>query len=130
MYGQYVRQTEDKNKSNTRKWPRKSNLKGCTEALICSAQEQALRTNYVKFHIDKTGESALCRICRVENKTVSHIVSECKMLAQKNTKRGMTMYAGMFIGNYVKNMTSKEHNNGTSMSQMESLRTKGTRWSH
>ena len=37
------------------------NLKGCTEALICSAQEQALRTNYVKFHIDKTGESTLCR---------------------------------------------------------------------
>ena len=49
---------------------RKSNLKGCTEALICSAQEQALRTNYVKFHIDKTGESSLCRMYRVENETV------------------------------------------------------------
>ena len=65
MYGQYVRQIEDKEKSNTWKWQRKSNLKGCTKALICSAQEQALRTNYVKFHIDKGGESHLCRICRV-----------------------------------------------------------------
>ena len=55
LYGQYVRQIEDKDKSNTWKWLRKSNLKGCTEAIICSAQEQALRTNYVKFHIDKTG---------------------------------------------------------------------------
>ena len=55
MYGQYVRKIEDKDKSNTWKWLRKSNLKGCTEAIICSAQEQALRTNYVKFHIDKTG---------------------------------------------------------------------------
>ena len=45
MYGQYIRQIEDKDKSNTRKWLRKSNLKGCTGALICSAQEQALGMN-------------------------------------------------------------------------------------
>ena len=42
--------------------------------------------------------------------------------------RGMTMFAGIFIGNYAKNMTSKEHNSGTSMSQMELLRAKGTRF--
>ena len=34
---------------------KESNLKGCTEAIICCAQEEALRTNYVKFQIDKTG---------------------------------------------------------------------------
>ena len=38
------------------------------------------------------------------------------------------MYAGIFIGNYAKNMTSKEHNSGTSMSHRELLRTKGTRF--
>ena len=36
------------------------------------------------------------------------------------------MYAAKFIGNYAKNMASKEHDSGTSMSQMELLRTKGT----
>ena len=87
MYGQYVRQIEDKDKSNTWKWLRKSNLKGCTLALICSAREQVLRTNYVKFHIDKAGESPVCRMCRVENETVSDIASECKMLAQKEYKK-------------------------------------------
>ena len=35
---------------------RKSDLKGCTEALICSAQEQSIRTNYIKYNIDKTAE--------------------------------------------------------------------------
>ena len=65
MYGQYVRQIEYKGKSNTWKWLRKSNLKRCTEVLICSAQEQALRANYVKFHIDKTSESPLCRMHRL-----------------------------------------------------------------
>ena len=87
MYEQYVRQIEDKDKSNTWKWLRKSNLKGCNEALICSAQVQVLRTIYVKFHIDKTGESLLCRMCRAENETVSHIVSEYKMLTQKKYKK-------------------------------------------
>ena len=38
------------------------------------------------------------------------------------------MYAGIFIGDYVKNMTFKEHNSGTSMSQMELLGTKSTRF--
>ena len=86
MYGEYVRQIEDKDKSNTWKWLKKSNLKGCTKAIICSAQEQALRTNYVKFHINKTGESPLCRMCRVENDAVSHIVREYKILAQEEYK--------------------------------------------
>ena len=41
----------------------------------------------MKFHIDKAGKSALCRMCRVENETVLHIVSECKMLAKKKNKK-------------------------------------------
>ena len=57
MHEQYLKQIQDKDKSNTWKGLRKNSLKGCTEALISSAQEQALRTNYVKFYIDKTGES-------------------------------------------------------------------------
>ena len=43
-------------------WLSKSNLKIRTEALLCAAQEQAIRTNYIKHHIDKTSESTLCRL--------------------------------------------------------------------
>ena len=128
MYGQYVRKIEDKDKRNTWKWLRKSNLKGCTEGLICTAQKQALRTNYVEFYIDKTGGLPLCRMCRVENEAVSHIVSEYKMLAQKEYKKGMTIHSGIFIGNYVKNMAFKVRSIGTSMNQMDLLRAKGTRF--
>ena len=74
MYGQYVRKTEDKHKCNIWNWLRKSNLKGCTKTLICSAQEQALRTNYVRFHVEKTGESPLCRMCIVEETRQYHIL--------------------------------------------------------
>ena len=66
---------------------RKGNLKGCTEALTCSAQEKSIRTNYIKYKIDKTAELPLCRLCGTRNETISHIVSECGKLAQKDYKR-------------------------------------------
>ena len=69
------------------KWLKDSDLKGCTEALICSAQEQAIRTNNTKIYIDKTNDSPMCRMCGERNETVSHIISECSKLAQKEYKR-------------------------------------------
>ena len=56
MHGQYVRDMTGVDWGKTWQWMRKGDLNGCTEALICSAQEQALRTNYIKFHIDKKAE--------------------------------------------------------------------------
>ena len=54
---------------------------------MCSAQEQSIRTNYIKYNIDKTAESPLCRMCGTRNETISHIVSECGKPAQKEYKR-------------------------------------------
>ena len=66
---------------------RKSDLKGYTEVSICSAQEQSIRANYIKYNIDKTAESPLCRMCGTRNETISHMVSERGKLAQKEYKR-------------------------------------------
>ena len=55
--------------------------------MICSAQEQSIRTNYIKQNIDKTAKSPLCRICGTRNETISHIVCRCGKLAQKEYKR-------------------------------------------
>ena len=52
-------------------------------ALSFAAQEQALRTNYVKFNIDKSVKSPLCRLRKQKAETINHIVSECKMLANR-----------------------------------------------
>ena len=65
---------------------RKADLKIQTESLLCAAEEQALRTNYGKYHIDMSVESPLCRMCEEKGETVHHIVSECKKLAQKKYK--------------------------------------------
>ena len=83
MHEQFARDMEKKNKNNTWRWMRKSDLKGCTEALICGAPEQSMWINYIKYNIDKSAESPLCRMCGTRNETISHIVSECGKLTQK-----------------------------------------------
>ena len=46
--------SEKVDKDKTWQWLSKSELKIGTEALLCATQEQAVRTNNVKQHIDKT----------------------------------------------------------------------------
>ena len=88
MYGQYCRETSDDiDKEKRWLWLKNSDLKAETEALICAAQEQALRTNYIKFNIDKTVESPLCRMCGEKGESVGHLISGCKKLAQREYKR-------------------------------------------
>ena len=41
---------------------------------------------YIKFHIDKTSDSPLRRSFGKKGETVSHIISKCKKLAQKEYK--------------------------------------------
>ena len=55
--------------------------------MLCAAQEQAIRTNYVKHKIDKQAKPPLCRMCDKKSETITHIVSECEKLAQKECKR-------------------------------------------
>ena len=88
MYGQYAREMGNGlDMKMTWRYLNKSDLKGCTEALICSAQEQALRTSYTKYHIDKTADSPLCRMCVEKGESVGHLISECSKLTQKEYKR-------------------------------------------
>ena len=55
MYGQFARDMpEEIDKDLSWTWLVQSDLKVQTEATICAAQEQALRTNYSKNKIDKT----------------------------------------------------------------------------
>ena len=64
MHGQFIRKmTEKVDKGKTWQWLSSGDLKVGIEALLCAAQEQAISTNYMKYHIDKTSESHLYRLC-------------------------------------------------------------------
>ena len=41
----------------------------------------------MKYHIDKTSESPLCRLCGKKGQSAQHITSGCEKLAQKEYKR-------------------------------------------
>ena len=88
MYGQYNRDLrKEVDRERTWWWLKKGDLKPETEALLCAAQEQAPRTNFVKLHIGRTVESPLCRLCGEKGEHITHLISECKKLAQKEYKR-------------------------------------------
>ena len=88
MYGQFVREMpEEIDKDLSWKWLVQSDLKVQSEATICAAQEQALRTNYTKNKIDKTSENPLCRMCGERGETVQQLICEYKKLAQRSYKR-------------------------------------------
>ena len=47
-----------------------------------TAQEQAIRTKYIRKVIDKEDIDPKCRMCGERDETVAHILAGCKMLAQ------------------------------------------------
>ena len=62
MHGQFVREMPEKvDKDKSCQWLSKNDLKIGIEVLLCAAEKQAIRTNYVKQYIDQTSESLLCR---------------------------------------------------------------------
>ena len=67
-------------------WLRKENLKREAESLLIAAQNNAIRTNYIKARIDKTQQNSRCRLCGEREETIIHIISECSKLAQKEYK--------------------------------------------
>ena len=62
-------------------------LKVQTEATVCAAQGQALRTNYTKSKIDKTSANPQCRMCSERGETLQHVIRECEKLVQREYMR-------------------------------------------
>lgn len=63
LYEQFVREADGQRSEETWTWLKEGKLKRKTEALIVAAQDQAIRTNYVKANIDKSQVDPRCRMC-------------------------------------------------------------------
>ena len=61
-------------------------LKRETESLLIAAQNNSIRTKYIKTRIDKTQQNIKCSLCDDRDETTNHIISECRKLAQKEYK--------------------------------------------
>ena len=88
LHSAFLRETEEvRDDDNSWLWVKKGYLKKETEGLIMAAQDQAIRTNWIRHNIDKEVFSPSCRLCGERDETISHIVSECKELAQNDYKK-------------------------------------------
>ena len=87
LHGQFLRDIEEVADEKTKNWMKNGHLKRETESLIIAAQDQAIRTNAIKAKIDKTRDDSICRMCNAKDETITHIISECPKLAQKEYKR-------------------------------------------
>ena len=55
--------------------------------MIFAAQEQALRTNWIRKNIDGQEVSEKCRMCGERDESIIHLIAKCKKLAQKEYKQ-------------------------------------------
>ena len=68
-------------------WIRKGYLKKETESSIFAMQEQSLRTNWIRKNIDGQELLEKCRMCGERDASITHLIAECKKLAQKKYKQ-------------------------------------------
>ena len=57
LYGHFMRQTNEISHWKKLSWLKKGNLKRETKSLLRAAQNNAIRTNYIKSRIDKTQQT-------------------------------------------------------------------------
>ena len=86
LYGRFKRRINNISQEKTWTWQRKGNFMRETESLLIAAQNNTIRTNHIKPRIDKTQQNSKCRLCSDRDKTIYHIISECRTLAQKEYK--------------------------------------------
>ena len=64
-----------------------------------AAQDQASRTNAIKARIDKTSSDSKCRLCKVKEEIIDHLVSSCSKIAQTDHKERHNKVASMLHWN-------------------------------
>ena len=82
LHGRFLKDTEKVSTERTWQWLKGGHLKKETEVMVCAAQEQALRVNLIKNHIDGQDVSPMCRLCGESSETVMHFSSSCPGLAK------------------------------------------------
>ena len=81
LHGQWP-ELMDELRADSFRWLQNAHLKSVIESLLVAAQDQALHTNWLGFHIMKNINSDLCRRCKMFPETIEHIVAGCPVIAQ------------------------------------------------
>ena len=96
LHGAFLQQISDE--AGEESWRRLRNglLKKETEGLILAAQGQALRTNSIKYSIDKISDTPLCRLCVL--KQYDTLSVDARSLPRESIGSGMTRWPCGYTG--------------------------------
>ena len=86
QHGVFFRQIQSIDGINCKKflgWLNKCYLSPNDEGYLCAAQELALFTKYHEKNILRNSMDDRCRVCRVGQETITHLLSGCDNLARK-----------------------------------------------
>jgi hypothetical protein len=86
LHGKFLVDVEEVADARSWQWIQGGYLAKSTEAYVFAAQEQALRTRFVRAKIDGEDVDSMCRVCGKEIETVPHLASACGGLAQSQYK--------------------------------------------
>ena len=84
MYRCIKRLTNEISHEKTRTWLRKGKFKRETESLLIAAQNNPIKIKCVKAKVDKTQENSKCKLCSDRDEMITHIISKCSKLSQKD----------------------------------------------
>ena len=88
LHGMFFRKISGIADERTWQWLNGGFLTKATEGYVMAAQEQALRTRWVKAKIDGEADvDPMCRLCGKIEETVTHLVGGCGVLAKKQYTR-------------------------------------------
>ncbi|XP_078022977.1 uncharacterized protein LOC144462717 [Epinephelus lanceolatus] len=83
----------------TYQWLKNAGLTDSAEALIITAQEQALSTRAIEARVYHSRSDQRCRLCKDAPETVQHIVAGCKMQAGSAYMERHNQVAGIVYRN-------------------------------
>ena len=86
LYENFKRQTKEISHEKTWIWLSGVNLKREHESLLITAQNNAIKINYIKSRIDKTQQISNCKLYIDRYETINQKITECRKLAQKEYK--------------------------------------------
>ena len=110
LHGEFLRETESTDDGNRWEWLKRGELKLETEILLCAAQEQTLRVNAIKYSIDKTSNTALCRLC---NEKIESIAVRVQFRLKVNIENIMARLGPTCTGCCVRSITYNAVTSGT-----------------
>ena len=87
LHGKTLGEMKEVGSERNWQWLKSGFVSKSMEEFICAAQEQALRTRWLRAKIEIKDISEKCRICGKQMETIVHLVAGCEVLAKEGYKR-------------------------------------------